>query len=199
MPDEPSATSSAAFRVRTGQGSTRLTREEFEKRYREQFADDLFAEAADAVTKVTGIAWRAYEASNKVVHTRQAGPDFADPTQELSVEWLRARKCIQDAQREFESAMGESRILLICASPRTDETCPAEMSKTFRLATLAREVIARGARFRGGFSGSELCGGGIREANLSLQGLRFDSDAPLPLALLLLSQSLHGTNRGLDE
>ena len=32
-------------------------------------------------------------------------------------------------------------MLLVCASARSDETCPGEMSKTFRLVTLARQVL----------------------------------------------------------
>lgn len=37
--------------------------------------------------------------------------------------------------------MWPSRVLLICASPRTDETCPGEMSKTYRLTTTARATF----------------------------------------------------------
>ena len=38
-----------------------------------------------------------------------------------------------------------SRILLINGSPRSEHTCPAEMSKTYRLLETAREIIANEA------------------------------------------------------
>src|SRR5206468_4353152 len=37
-----------------------------------------------------------------------------------------------------------SRILLVNGSPRTEHTCPGEMSKTWRLVELARETVACG-------------------------------------------------------
>src|SRR6185503_12004461 len=37
------------------------------------------------------------------------------------------------------------RILVICASARTDQTCPGEMSKTFRFANLAKEIVGADA------------------------------------------------------
>jgi len=127
--------------VRTGQGSTKLSREEFVQRYQSQFYDPAFDTARSEIERLTGIAWEAYQDSRKSPRTRKAGPEFADPEQELSVEWLHTRDRIREAQCEFERRNGTSRILLICASPRTDETCPSEMSKTFRLAQHARESI----------------------------------------------------------
>ena len=38
---------------------------------------------------------------------------------------------------------GPSRVLLVCGAARHDQTCPGEMSKTFRLAQMAREEIER--------------------------------------------------------
>jgi multimeric flavodoxin WrbA len=144
--------------VRTGQGSTRLTREEFERRYREQFSDPAFAVAGAEITRIVDLAWHAYEDSRKSVRKRAAGPGFADPTQELDVEWLAARDAIREAQRQHEDPAGSSRILLVCASPRTDETCPGEMSKTFRLAQLARECMEAVPGFHVDFLDlSELC------------------------------------------
>src|SRR5215467_10937171 len=40
-----------------------------------------------------------------------------------------------------------SRILLINGSSRTDQSCPGEMSKTFRLVTMAKQVISRARGF----------------------------------------------------
>ncbi len=128
-------------KIRTGQGSTRLSRAEFESRYRAQFADPAFGEAKPEVERLTSIAWEAYEDGRKNTHTRKAGTGFADPEHELPLEWLETRAAIQEAQRRFEDHGGRSRILLISASPRTDETCPGEMAKTFRITEEVRACI----------------------------------------------------------
>jgi len=131
--------------VRTGQGSTRLTREEFEKRYWMQFYDPAFDEMKEEIARLTEIAWEAYQDGRKSARTRLAGSGFADPGQELSVEWLDTRTAIQKAEELQKSGEGDSRILVICGSPRTDETCPSEMSKTFRIALAVREQIQNAA------------------------------------------------------
>jgi hypothetical protein len=61
----------------------------------------------------------------------------------LPVEWLGAREAIARAQREHDAPGAASRVLLVSAADRHDQTCPGEMSKTFRLAGLPREVIER--------------------------------------------------------
>lgn len=72
--------------VRTGQGSTKLSRTEFERRYRAQFMDPAFDAAKPEVERLTAIAWDAYDDSRKNSHMRKAGPGFADPEHELSLE-----------------------------------------------------------------------------------------------------------------
>jgi multimeric flavodoxin WrbA len=139
--------STEAPTVRTGQGSTKLSRGEFERRYREQFADPAFDAALPETERLTAIAWEAYDEGRKNPHTRKAGPGFADPEHELSPVWLETRAAIQEAQRRFEDHDDRSRILLISASPRTDETCPSEMAKSFRITTEVRESIEK----QGGF------------------------------------------------
>ncbi len=133
--------------VRTGQGSTKLSREEFGRRYQAQFDDPAFDAAKGEIERLTGIAWHVYQEGGKTARTRKAGPEFADPEQDLAIEWLQARAEIQKAQAQQERSDGDSRILLICASPRTDETCPSEMSKTFRIATAVRELMGRAGGF----------------------------------------------------
>ncbi len=137
----------AASSVRTGQGSTRLSREEFGKRYQMQFYDPAFNGAAAEIEHLTEIAWEAYQDGRKSARTRSAGPEFADPAQELSVEWLQTRENIRKAERLQNSDEEQPRILVICASPRTDETCPSEMSKTFRIATAVCEQIEKAGDF----------------------------------------------------
>ncbi len=124
-------------KVRTGQGSTKLTKAEFEERWNARFYDPAFDPARSEINRLCEIAWEAYEDSRKSPRSRKAGPEFADAEHELAIEWLETRDRIREAQDRQRAADSRSRILLICASPRTDETCPSEMSKTFRLAHLA--------------------------------------------------------------
>src|SRR2546426_311384 len=130
-------------RVRKGQGDVTLSREEFERRLKERFSDLAFDAAADAVQRVVDVAWIAYHEYHKSPHTRKAGPGFADPDFDLPVEWLDTRERIQHAQREHDDPASRSRVLLGCGAARTDQTCPGEMSKTYRLTEMAREEIAR--------------------------------------------------------
>jgi multimeric flavodoxin WrbA len=62
----------------------------------------------------------------------------------LSVEWLATRDAIRAAQSAQAEATRPARILLICASPRNDKTCPGEISKSFRLLQAARDMMAQG-------------------------------------------------------
>jgi multimeric flavodoxin WrbA len=127
--------------VRKGQGSTALTKDEFLRRWRERFYDPEFESISSELDRAAEIAWRAYKEYRKSPRTRKAGPEFSNPDYELPIEWLEARARIREAEARHEAADGPSRVLLICGSPRTDETCPGEMSKTFRLTGVAREVF----------------------------------------------------------
>ena len=132
--------------VRTGQGSTKLTRDEFSRRFRERLYDPAFEIADAEIERLVGIAWDGYHQYRKSPRTKRAGRGFADPDYELPLEWLAAREAIHRAQREHDEPDSRSRILLVCASARSDETCPGEMSKSFRLVEKAREIVdaARG-------------------------------------------------------
>jgi multimeric flavodoxin WrbA len=129
-------------RLRTGQGSTKLSREEFRRRLRERFDDPAFEAVSAEIERAIEVAWDGYDRYRKSPRKRKAGPGFADPEFELPVEWLETRDRIREAEARQRSPDAPRRILLICASPRTDETCPGEMSKTFRIAQVAREVLA---------------------------------------------------------
>jgi multimeric flavodoxin WrbA len=131
-------------KVRTGQGDTQLSREEFGRRFREQFYDPAFEPLQDQIEQLLEVAWSGYSASRKSPRTVRAGPGFTDPTYELSVEWLAARAAIAQASEQHQKTTSKSRVLLICGSARSDQTCPGEMSKTFRMTQLARtELEAR--------------------------------------------------------
>jgi multimeric flavodoxin WrbA len=134
--------------VRTGQGSTRLSKDEFRRRWKERFYDPAFDPEQEKIDRLAEIAWEAYDNHRKSPRTRKAGPGFADPEFELALEWIEAREKILIAQKQFEEPKSPSRILLICGSPRTDETCPSEMSKSFRIATLAREMMEKEPGFQ---------------------------------------------------
>jgi hypothetical protein len=82
-------------RVRKGQGEVTLSREEFERRLRERFADPAFDAAGDALQRIVDIAWTACHTYRKTPRTRKAGPGFADPDFDLPVEWLDTRERIQ--------------------------------------------------------------------------------------------------------
>ena len=127
--------------VRKGQGDVKLTREEFERRLRQGFADPAFAAADEPIARIAQIAWEAYDEYRKSPRTRKAGPGFADPEQELPIEWLDTRDRILEAQREQARTDGAARVLLVSGAARHDQTCPGEMSKTFRLVQMARDTI----------------------------------------------------------
>jgi multimeric flavodoxin WrbA len=127
--------------VRKGQGDVKLTREEFERRLRERFADPAFQAVERQLADIVDVAWHAYDKYRKSPLKRKAGTGFADPEFELPVEWLETREQIRQAEREQQDARRPGRILLVCGAARHDQTCPGEMSKTFRLASQAREEI----------------------------------------------------------
>jgi multimeric flavodoxin WrbA len=127
--------------IRKGQGDMQLTREQFQRRFRELFYDPAFDAASNELQRLMDIAWDSYSQSRKSPRSRKAGIGFADPEQELSVQWLDTREAIAAAQREHDRTHAPLRVLLICASARNDQTCPGEMSKTHRLCQLARETF----------------------------------------------------------
>ncbi len=66
-------------KVRTGQGSTRLSKAEFQRRWKERFADPAFDPEREKIDRLAEIAWEAYDDHRKSPHSRKAGPSFADP------------------------------------------------------------------------------------------------------------------------
>src|SRR4051794_34507931 len=127
--------------VRTGQAQFPLSKTEFQDRFRARFADPQFRAHDSAIEELCEVAWDGYQQARKSPSTRKAGSEFADPEYELSVDWLAARVAIQTAQQRHEDTHATARVLLICGADRNDKTCPGEMSKTFRLAQIARETL----------------------------------------------------------
>ncbi len=130
-------------KVRKGMPSAQLTKEEFVRRVRSRFYDPAFEELEEDIEKIIEKAWDGYDRYRKSPRSRRAGRGFADPNFKLPIEWLATRKAIQQAERRQKDRRSRSRLLLINGSSRSDQSCPGEMSKTFRLVTMAREVIAK--------------------------------------------------------
>lgn len=140
MSKSPQAATPAPL-PRKGMPSPRLSEAEFKRRYRQHFFDPAFNAAREEVERITEIAWEAYEDSRKSPVTRKAGPEFADPEYELSVDWLAARDAVHKAQARYEDHGKRPHILLVNGSSRSEHTCPGEMSKSYRLVSAAREAV----------------------------------------------------------
>ena len=129
--------------IRKGMPSVELSRKEFEKRYRSRFVDPAFRPLQRELDAIITAAWDGYANSRKAPITSRAGPGFADPDYEISVDWLAAREAVLTAQRRHDDASETPRILLINGSSRSEHTCPGEMSKTWRLVKIAEPVFQK--------------------------------------------------------
>jgi multimeric flavodoxin WrbA len=137
----------AKIKVRKGMPSVQLTWEEFGKRMRARFYDPAFDALKPQIDEIVATAWKAYDQYHKSPRTRRAGAAFADPDFELPVEWLETRANIQAAERRQKDPKSTSRILIVNGSSRSDQTCPGEMSKTWRLVSIAREIVEQSRGF----------------------------------------------------
>jgi multimeric flavodoxin WrbA len=127
--------------VRKGQAPAKLGRDEFHLVFSRSFTDPAFSQAAAELAVVEEIAWNNYRESRKAPVTEKAGPGFADPDYDLSVEWKAARDRLLAADKVQKDPATRSRVLVICGAARNDGSCPGEISKTWRMAQLAREVL----------------------------------------------------------
>jgi multimeric flavodoxin WrbA len=133
----------SALDPRKGTPPTTLDEASFRRRYLEQFVDPAFDPLRAELDRIAAAAWDAYSHHRKSPYTQAAGPGFADPAYELSVDWLRARDAVAAAQVRHDDRQAPPRILLISGSSRSEHTCPGEMSKSYRLVETAREVFAQ--------------------------------------------------------
>ena len=118
-----------------------MDRAEFTRRFLSQFIDPAFGALSDDLQRVADAAWDAYYNSRKSPKTRKAGPGFADPDYDLAVGWLAAQEAVRQAEERHRDPRKPFRVLLITASPRSEHTCPGELSKSYRLAQIAEEVL----------------------------------------------------------
>jgi len=128
--------------IRKGMPPVELPRGEFERRFRARFIDPAFQSLARELDAIVAAAWDAYAHSRKAPRTRKAGPEFTDPSYEISVDWLAAREAIVQAQRLHDEMDATPRMLIVNGSSRSEHTCPGEMSKTWRLIKLAEPELS---------------------------------------------------------
>jgi multimeric flavodoxin WrbA len=132
-------------RIRREMPGVELTREQFSQRMLQQFSDPAFDGIRAEVARIIEAAWQGYSNSRKAASTRPAGPGYADPDYQLSVEWAEASRRLKEAELKQKDPASRSRILLINGAARSENTCPGETSKTWRLAMLAREIFNKEA------------------------------------------------------
>ncbi|KRC84575.1 NADPH-dependent FMN reductase [compost metagenome] len=127
--------------VRTGQYTGPLARDVFRVRFMRRFYDPAFQAEGDALDRLEAIAWDAYEGSRKAPITVKAGPGYADPEYDLSVEWKEAHDRLARAAEIQSQPETRSRVLVVIAAARNDGTCPGEVSKSWRLAQIVRHEL----------------------------------------------------------
>jgi len=128
--------------ARTGTPDPTLDETEFRRRFLQPFQDSAFEPLARELQRIADAAWDAYSHHRKSPKTRKAGPGFADPDYDLAVDWIAAKEAIDLARKRHDDPDGPARFLLISSAARSEHTCPGEMSKTYRLVEIARQVIA---------------------------------------------------------
>jgi multimeric flavodoxin WrbA len=127
--------------IRKGMPAVKLSRDEFEERYRSRFVDPVFRPLQKELDAIVAAAWYTYSNSRKSPITRKPREGFSDPDYEISVDWLAAREAILEAQRRHEDAREKRRVLLINGSSRSEHTCPGEMSKSWRMVQLSKSCL----------------------------------------------------------
>ena len=126
---------------RKGMPSPRLDEGEFKRRFLSRYKDPAFDPLQAELARIADAAWDAYRHQRKSPRTRKAGPEFEDPDYDLAVDWIAARDAIKAAEARHDDPAGPHRILLINGSSRSEHSCPGEMSKSYRLMTIAREIF----------------------------------------------------------
>ena len=129
------------MRVVKGMPDVKLSREEYKKRFLERFVDPAFDSLKAELEGLADKAFEVYDDYRKSPLTQKAGREFENPDYDLAVEWIETRRQIQLAEGRHKDPNAPSRILLVNGSSRSDQTCPGEMSKTWRLVMLADEMI----------------------------------------------------------
>lgn len=128
-----------------GQVAKFLSRDEFRRRFDNQYYDPAFDAVRGEIARIESIAWDAYQDGRKAPVTAKAGPGFADPDYDLAVEWRANHDRLLALDAVQKKPETRSRVLVICGSPRNDGSCPGEMSKSFRMTELVYDqLVAEG-------------------------------------------------------
>jgi multimeric flavodoxin WrbA len=127
--------------LRKGMPDPHLSKDAFRSRFFASYSDPGFDALTLELEQAFEVAWQAYEDARKAPRTKPAGPGFADPAYETSVEWLAARDAIRAAELQHLDPALPTRFLLVNGSPRSEHTCPGEMSKTYRLVEVAHAEL----------------------------------------------------------
>ncbi len=133
----------ANYKIEKSNEEWKISREEFKRRFQQNFLNPRFNPHQEKLDQLEEIAWDNYINSRKAPLTSRAGEEFSDPNYELSDEWKKTKNMIAKAQSEYEDPDRSSRVLLICGSDRNDHTCPGEISKSYRLMKHAEENLKR--------------------------------------------------------
>ncbi|MGD9657428.1 MAG: flavodoxin family protein [Methylocystis sp.] len=123
---------------RKGMPDPTLDELQFRQRFASQFRDPAFNPLGAELERIASAAWDAYTNARKSPLTVKAGEEFADPEFELASDWLGAYRAIEVARLRHDDPSGPTRLLLVNGSSRSEHTCPGEMSKSWRLAEIAK-------------------------------------------------------------
>ena len=126
---------------RKGMPSPQLDEATFRERFLSRFIDPAFDRLSDELDAIAAAAWDGYSNHRKAPKTEKAGAGYADPDYDLAVDWLAAKAAIAAAQMRHDDRDGPCRVLIVNASSRSEHTCPGEMSKSYRLAEISKEVM----------------------------------------------------------
>ena len=128
---------------RKSPSTPKISRSEFEKRFRQVFQDPVFSPYQEPLRRMAAEAWQLHQDGKKSARTAPAGNGFAHPSFEISDEWRATKRAIAAAERQQKNSRSPRRVLLISAAHRNQNTCPGEVSKTRRLAEIARHALER--------------------------------------------------------
>lgn len=126
---------------RRGSPDPTLSESEFKRRFLLPYQDPAFEPLSVELDKIAQAAWEGSTHRRKSPRTLKAGGHFADPEYDLAADWVAARESILRAQLKHRERHRPARLLLVNGAARSEHTCPSEISKSYRLTTLAREAL----------------------------------------------------------
>ena len=134
---------STSPRVVKGMPSVELAREEFERRFRERHRRPAVRRRRRRARRRARRRVAGLQRVPQSPRTRKAGPAFADPELRAprSSGSRRAPRSARPSGGRSDSRVAGAVLLVINGSARSDQTCPGEMSKTYRLAKRAQAAI----------------------------------------------------------